>query len=191
MRKLVYYVAVTIDGFIAAPDGDAGFFANAPETVAALFGRYPETCPAHLREMFDIGGDPVRFDAVILGARTHQPALDAGLTSAYPHLRQFVVTNRDLPHDPTVERMSGDLREAVNKLKAEPGRDIWLCGGGNVAAQLIDEIDEIQVKINPVTSGAGTPLIESGFSPTRWNLVSTEQVPGGVVLLTFERVRQP
>src|SRR5690606_25751699 len=102
MRKLVYYVAVTIDGFIAAPDGDAGFFANAPETVAALFGRYPETCPAHLREMFGIGGDPVRFDAVILGARTHQPALDAGLTSAYPHLRQFVVTNRDLPHDPTV-----------------------------------------------------------------------------------------
>lgn len=187
MRKLVYYVATTIDGFIAAPDGDAEFFANTPETVAALFARYPETCPTHLRSVFGITSEPVRFDTVILGARTHQPALDAGLTSAYPHLRQLVVTGKELPEDPSVERLSGDLHEAVARLKSEPGRDIWLCGGGNIAGQLIDEIDEIQVKINPVVVGSGTPLVETGFSPTRWTALNTEQVPGGIVLLTFQR----
>lgn len=187
MRKLVYYIATTIDGYIGGPDGDAQFFDNQPETVAALFERYPETCPAHLREYFQLDWEPARFDTVILGARTHQPALDAGLTSAYPHLRQLVVTHSELPEDPAVERVSGDVAALVAELKQEPGRDLWLCGGGNIAAQLRDEIDEIQIKINPVLIGAGTPLIAGEFDVSRWELTTTEAIPGGVTLLTFVR----
>lgn len=187
MRDLVYYVAVSIDGFIAAPDGDAGFFPNRPETVAALFDRYPETCPAHLREVFGITAPPARFDTVILGARTHRPALEAGLTSAYPHLRQLVVTHGELPHDGTVERVSGDLAALVRALKAESGRDIWLCGGGDIAGQLREEIDELQVKINPVLVGSGTPLVASGFEPSAWRCTGAERLPGDVFLHSYRR----
>lgn len=188
MRDLVYYVAVSIDGFIAAPDGDARFFPNRAETVAALFERYPETCPAHLREAFGITAAPARFDTVILGARTHQPALDAGLTSAYPHLRQLVVTHRGIPHDDAVERVStDDLPALVRALKAEPGRDIWLCGGGNIAAQLIDEIDELQVKVNPVLVGTGTRLLSREFAPSSWRCTGLERLPGDVHLLSYRR----
>lgn len=187
MRTLVYYVATTIDGFIADPDGGADIFPNHPDSVTALFRRYPETCPVHLRPVFGIGDEAVRFDTVILGANTHRPAIDAGLTSGYPHLRQLVVTHGAIPTDPSVETVGGDLVALVRTLKAEPGADIWLCGGGAVAAQLIDEIDELQVKVNPVLLGAGIPLASTGFAPSTWELVEVEQLPAGVVLLTYRR----
>lgn len=188
MRDLVYYIATSIDGYIAAPDGDTTFFNTQFETAAALFERYPETCPAHLREAFGITAEPIRFDTVILGRRTHQPALDAGLTSAYPHLRQIVVTNGSLPSDSTVERISGDIHARIAELKGEPGRDIWLCGGGEVAHALLDLIDELQVKVNPVLAGAGTPLLAGDFDPTTWEHTGSEAIPGDITLLTYRRV---
>lgn len=73
MRSLVYYVAVSIDGFIAGPDGAFDAFATDPETLSELFAMYPETCPAHVRPHLGITAEPARFDAVIMGANTHRP----------------------------------------------------------------------------------------------------------------------
>lgn len=187
MRTLVYYVATTIDGFIADPDGDTEFLRTTAETARALFERLPESCPAHLRDMFGIAGKPLRFDTVLLGARTHRPALEAGLTSAYPHLSQIVITRGELPEDPTVRRISGDLVSAVQELKARPGKDIWLCGGGGIAGQLCDEIDELQIKINPVLAGSGTPLFGGGFHPSYWCCTGIERLPDDVILVTYRR----
>lgn len=187
MRDLVYYVAVTIDGFIAAPDGDAGFFPTEPETVAAQFARYPEACPAHLREAFGVDRPPARFDTVLMGASTYRPAREAGVVSPYPDLRQYVVTHGELPAAPALEAVSGDVAGFVRRLKSEPGRDIWLCGGGDLAGQLRDEIDEIQLKVNPVLAGAGIPLVAGGFAPSAWRHVATEVLPGGVPFHTYRR----
>lgn len=188
MRKLVYYVAASLDGFIADENGDAGVFPVRADTLSALFARYPETCPGHLRQELGITGDPRRFDTVIMGFRTHEPALQAGLTRAYPHLRQIVVTHRSLPHDPTVEAWAGDPASRMAALKKEPGRDIWLCGGGDLAAQLAGQIDELQIKLNPLSLGAGTPLF-AGAATHAWRLRSLEELPGGVGLLTHDAVR--
>jgi dihydrofolate reductase len=187
MRDLVYYIATSIDGFIAGPDGDFSKFPNDPAAVAALFNRYPEACPIHLREHFGVTSAPRRFGAVIMGANTHQPAIDAGLTSAYPHLRQYVVTRREFPPDERVEFVQGDVVEFVRNLKLEVGNDIWLCGGSDLAGQLLAEIDEIQVKINPVVFGSGKPLFRSAHDASYWQLVSHELLPGNVVLVTYRR----
>lgn len=184
MRKLVYYIAASIDGYIADSGGDTSVFPVCEETLDDLFARYPETCPQHLREPLGVTGSPRRFDTVILGRRTHEPALRAGLTSAYPHLRQLVATHRDLPEDPTVEVISGDLGAEVSRVKDRAGGDIWLCGGGDVAAQLLDEIDEIQVKVNPITLGGGMPLIGSA-ARRAWRVDGAEVLTGGVVLMTY------
>ncbi|WP_068430550.1 ABC transporter permease subunit [Piscicoccus intestinalis] len=136
MRKIVYYIATSVDGYIADSTGDTSAFPVNRETLDELFSRYPETCPQHLRDPLGVTGAPRRFDTVVLGRSTHAPALEAGLTSAYPHLRQLVVTRRDLPEDPTVEVLAGDLPAEVSRLKEEEGDDIWLCGGGDVAGQL-------------------------------------------------------
>lgn len=187
MRQLVYYIATSIDGFIAAPDGDFSFFPNHPDSVAALFQRYPETCPVHLRGHFGITSGSARFDAVIMGANTHQPAIDVGLTSAYPHLQQYVVTRSEFPADDAVEFINDDLVSFVRELKTQSGQDIWLCGGSDVAGQLVDEIDEIQVKINPVVVGSGKPLFGMAFSASNWQLVSHELLPADVLLVTYRR----
>lgn len=188
MRDLVYYVATTIDGFIADPDGDPEFLHSTAETARALFERLPESCPTHLRDAFGVTAEPARFDTVILGARTHRPALEAGLTSAYPHLSQLVVTHDELPEDPAVQRVSGDIAAVVRELKARPGRDIWLCGGGDLAGQLHDEIDELQVKINPVVAGSGTPLFSGGFRPSYWRCTGVERMPDDVILVSYRRI---
>lgn len=134
MRKLIYYIAVTLDGFIAAPDGSFDFFAQEPSTLAGLFAEYPETCPAHLREPLGVTGAPQHFDTVIMGRRTHQPALDAGLTSAYPPLRHFVLSRRkDLPRAPDLTVVADGPVGQVRRLKQQDGLDVWLCGGADLA----------------------------------------------------------
>lgn len=187
MRDLVYYVAMSIDGFIAAPDGDPGFFPNHPESVVALFHRYPETCPVHLQEHFGISDEPLRFDAVIMGANTHRPAIEAGLSSAYPHLQQYVVTRSEFPPDNRVTFIDGDVAEFTRELKSRDGKDIWLCGGSDLAGQLVDEIDELQVKINPVVVGSGKPLFGMDFAASSWQLTNQELIPADVLLLTYRR----
>ncbi len=59
MRSLVYYVAVSIDGFIADTAGAADAFVQTPELLGALFSEYPETCPAHVRDLLGVTGGPV------------------------------------------------------------------------------------------------------------------------------------
>ncbi|QHC63018.1 dihydrofolate reductase [Rathayibacter festucae] len=188
MRDLVYYIAASLDGCIADPAGDVSAFPTAPETLADLFERYPETCPAHLRAALGVTASPRRFDTVLLGRRTHAPAVDAGLVDgAYPHLRQIVVTHGRLPTSDRVETMAGDVRAQVAALKREPGRDVWLCGGGDLAAQLIGEIDEIQVKISPLLLGAGVPLFGGLPQPVALEAVELRALPGGVALATYRR----
>ncbi|PID98565.1 MAG: deaminase [Actinomycetales bacterium] len=189
MRKLVYYIATSINGYIADPTGDTSFFSVHQPILDDLFSRYPETCPQHLREPLGVTASARRFDTVILGRNTHEPALQAGLTSAYPHLRQLVVTHGDLPEDATVEVLSGDLLAEVARLKTERGHDIWLCGGGDVAGQLLPEIDEIQLKVNPITLGDGIPLFRT-TSPRAWDLKNTEPLACGVVLMTYTPASQ-
>lgn len=189
MRKLVYYIATSIDGFIADPSGGVAAFSVDPVTLGDLFARYPETCPAHLREALGVSAAPRRFDTVLLGRRAHQPAVEAGLTAgAYPHLRQIVVTHGELPDATGVAVLHGDVVAGVEALKRERGRDIWLCGGGDLAGQLIDVIDELQLKINPVVLGDGIGLFGRGARARarEFQPVGTESLPGGVTLATFE-----
>lgn len=188
MRELVYYVATSIDGFIADPTGNFSHFPACRETLDSLFTRYPETCPGHLREALGVTEAPRRFDTVLMGRRTHAPAVEAGLTGgAYPHLQQIVTTHQGLPDSPGVEVVTGDVATRVVDLKKEPGRDIWLCGGANLAGQLIDLIDEIQLKINPVLLGDGIPLFGGDGRPRDVETTDIELLPGGVTLATYRR----
>jgi len=186
MRELVYYVATSIDGFIADPAGDFSHFPALPETLERLFARYPETCPGHVRESLGVTEGPRRFDTVLMGRRTFAPALEAGLSEgAYPHLRQVVVTHQAIPGLSGVEVMTGDVAAHVADLKSEPGHDIWLCGGADLAGQLVDLIDEIQLKVNPVLLGDGVPLLRGDVRPRAAHLMDFETLPGGVTLMTY------
>ncbi|HYF63974.1 MAG TPA: dihydrofolate reductase family protein, partial [Herpetosiphonaceae bacterium] len=151
MRQLVYYVATTVDGFIASQDGSFDCFLSEGDHFAALARFYPETFPSHMREALGATGDNQRFDTVLMGRSTYAVGADHGLTNPYSTLRQYVISrSMAASPDPAVTLVKDDPVALVRSLKREPGRDIWLCGGGQLAASLSGEIDQLILKVNPV-----------------------------------------
>lgn len=90
MRKLKYYVACTVDGFIAREDGSFDCFPMAGEHFADLFDSFPETFPAHFQEAQGIRAENKQFDAVLMGRKTYEVGLNVGVTNPYPTLKQYV-----------------------------------------------------------------------------------------------------
>ncbi|MDG4832605.1 dihydrofolate reductase family protein [Solwaraspora sp. WMMD1047] len=187
MRRLVYHVASTIDGFIAGPEGQYDFLPFEADLGAYTVATWPETLPTAYRVAAGIDEVPnARYDAVLMGRGTYEPALKAGITSPYAHLEQYVFSRTLAPEtDPTVRFVTGPPVEFVRGLKRQEGRDIWLCGGGQLAAELQSEIDELTIKLNPVVAGTGIPLFSRGFDPRRFALVETRPFDSGVVLLSY------
>ncbi|MFF6775985.1 dihydrofolate reductase family protein [Streptomyces sp. NPDC012637] len=194
MRKLTYYVACSLDGFIGDPKGDASsMFQFMDEEYAAFMkSEYPETIPSVAREAFGVAGVPnKRFDTVIQGLGSYRLALDTGITSPYAHLREIVATSSltESP-DPNVELVAGGLVGRVRELKAEDGPlGIWLCGGANIAGQLADEIDELVIKSYPQVYGSGMPMFGTDFAVRDFALEDVRTFGNGVVVRTYTRKR--
>ncbi|GIF67594.1 deaminase [Asanoa ishikariensis] len=190
MRKLTYYVAASIDGFIADPDGRFDFFPIEPDVMALMYAERPETVPTPFRSAVGLAADePNRsYDTVLMGRHSYTPGLEAGMTSPYDHLRQYVFSRTLTAKDPAVEIVSGDALETVRALKAEPGGlGVWLCGGGQLASQLLPEIDELVIKQYPLVLGAGIPLFADAVAPTTFALESARPFESGAVVLTYTR----
>lgn len=186
MRKLTYFVAASLDGFIADPEGGFGDFLYEGDHMAALVEKFPDTLPAQAREALGIVDAPNRnFDTVLMGRGTYR--VPGGLPSPYPHLRQYVVskTITDTPDDVAVIR--GDVLEEVRALKAEDGLGIWLCGGGKLAAAILPEIDELYLKVHPIVLGQGIPLFDGAFPAARFRHVASRPFTSGVVNAVYTR----
>jgi dihydrofolate reductase len=188
MRKLTYYVATTIDGFIAGPDGQFDFFPIEPDVLATMNAELPETVPTHFRPAVGLTDAPnLRFDTVLMGRGTYEPALREGITSPYAHLRQYVFSRTLNSSDPEVGIVSADPVPFVRQLKRQAGLDIWLCGGGNLASQLRTEIDEMVIKCYPLVIGAGIPLFDGPFDPTGFTVTGTRAFESGASVTSYTR----
>ena len=187
MRSLVYFVATTLDGHIAGVDrADPDFFPFEGPQVADLLAEFPEMIPGHVRATLGLSDETRRFDTILMGRTTYDIGRKVGLTSPYPHLRQIVVsTSITTPPDPAVEVLGQDAPGKVRALKAEAGKDVWLAGGGRLAASLVDEIDELILKVNPVVLGAGTPLFDGLVGPRPVTLTGHKVYPNGFALMRY------
>jgi len=181
MRELTYLVTTSIDGFIAASDGDITPLLVEGAHLQALIERYPETFPAQLREPFGITAPNRVFDTVIMGADTYR--VPGAPPNPYPHLHQIVVTSdpAGIPGDITV--WSDDVAGRVKALKQEGGGSVWLCGGGRLAASLLPHLDRLLLKVSPVILGEGIPLFRGVVTdPPAFHPVSSELFSNGVLI---------
>ncbi|WP_424211254.1 dihydrofolate reductase family protein [Streptomyces sp. BI20] len=194
-RKLVHFVATTLDGFIAGPDGadptgPAGFWPIPEDYVRHLVEEYPEALPVQARQALGVTAEGTRFDTVLEGRRSYELGLAVGITDAFPHLRHLVFT-RTLTEspDPAVELVGGDAVAKVRELKAREGKDIWLLGGAELAGSLYEEIDTLILKVGPLTIRDGIPLFSrsGSFDPRVWELTDHTVLKGGAVFLTYDR----
>lgn len=191
MRRLVYYVATTLDGYIAAPDGGdpsgAEFFPLTPDVIAFIVEQYPETLPGPARAAMGIDGPGKVFDTVLEGRASYEIGLVAGLTDAYPHLHHLVFSTTLESQNPSVEIVRSNALDRVRELKAEEGKDLWLVGGGTLAHSLLPEIDRLILKQNRSVIGSGIPIFNGPFQSHMFYPVDETLLDSGMRVLRYDR----
>lgn len=169
-RKLIYHIATSLDGYIS--DRDEGF------------GPGPQQGDHVTEYLASLRSD---YDTVIMGRRTYELGLKFGVTDPYPFLQTYVVS-RTLPAgDARIRLIRDGLLEQVRKLKSQTGKHIYLCGGGELAQQLVDAdlVDELWLKLNPLLFGAGKALTPGLERARSLSLLSIKQYDTGVLLLKY------
>ena len=187
MRELIYYVAVSVDGFIAEPDGGYGAFLAEGDHMDVVLGEFADAVPAHGLAALGKQAPRTRFDTVIQGWHSYELALAVSIERPYSHLREYVATRSSRPSVDGVT-FTADALATVRELKQEDGLGIYLCGGGELAGSLLPEIDRLILKRSPVVLGAGIPMFGAAEpAPHAFHLIDVRRFESGVLIEEYER----
>jgi dihydrofolate reductase len=139
MRRIRYQMAMSLDGFIAGPNGEADWIVMDPE--------------------IDFGALMNQFDTLLMGRKTFEASQAMG--GAFPGMKSIVVSRTLRPEDhPGVDVIASDVEESVERLRKQPGKDIWLFGGSALFRSLLDAglVDTVEPAVVPVLLGSGIPM---------------------------------
>jgi dihydrofolate reductase len=168
MRRIRYQVACSLDSYIAGPNGEIDWIVMDPD--------------------IDFNAIFAQFDTLLMGRRTFAelPAGSGGMFSGM----NVVVVSRTLRQEdhPNVVVIADDIAPRVNELRAQPGKDIWLFGGGELFRSLLELgcVDTVEPAVIPVLLGAGRPLLPGPEIRRTLTLTQHRIYPkSGIVLLEY------
>ena len=174
MRRIVYYVASSIDGFISGPNEDISEFVGTGNGV----GKYLE--------------DLSNFDTVIMGKNTYEFGYKFGLKpgqSPYKHMKNYIISESlsFSSRDGNVYVLGRSISE-IERIQREPGTDIYLCGGGKLASWLLEhkKISAVKLKLNPLIQGQGTSLFQNSKGSFQLKLVEHREYEHGLLMITYD-----
>jgi len=169
MRKLKLYIAISLDGYIAKPDGSVEWLESLPNPEHTDYGytAFYET-----------------VDTLLMGNATYKVLQGFNIPWPYPGREVYVFTrDHTLAGNDEVKYVSGDIVTFIQKLKDGNGKDIWLVGGGQVNMVCLQAglIDEIWVHIMPVVLGEGIPLLAHAPFEKRLQLQRSKVYASGAI----------
>jgi dihydrofolate reductase len=152
MRKLVYSVAMSLDGYIAGSKGESDWIVIDPE--------------------IDFSTIFARFDTILLGRKTYETTRTQG-GGGMPGVQSYVFSRTLQQADCRGVTVSDDPSKTVPALKAQPGKDMWLFGGGVLFRSLLELglVDTVEVAVIPVLLGGGLPLLPDTSTRAELKLV--------------------
>ncbi len=169
MRQIRYIVAMSLDGYIAGPNGEADWIEIDPDV--------------------DFGALWAQFDTGVMGRRTYEAAKKRLGESAFSGLNTIVFSKTLRQQDHKDVTVVSELRaEWVQQLRADAGKDIWLFGGGELFRTFLQtgNVDTIEVSVIPVLLGNGVPLLPSSYSPSKLSLLNHKIFRSGRVSLVYQ-----
>ena len=171
-RKIIVHIAASADGYIARPDGNLDWLTSRPAP----------------KGFYGMGEFMKTIDTTVMGRKTYEAGLRLGAKFDAKD-RTIVFSRRERPADapPGVEFVNEPVGPFVSRLRGQPGKNIWLMGGGDLIASFFDEhaIDEFVISVVPVFIGDGIPLIARRDRQVSLRLQSVAQFEDGLVQLHY------
>ena len=173
MRNVVLGLGISLDGYIARPNGAVDFLFMPKDYSMAPF--------------------LATVDIAIMGRKT----LDAGLKMSggslpRSNMPRYVFSNSKRPGERDGVIFVDETPTAfIREVRRRPGKDIWLMGGGELPRAFlnVDLVDRLHLGVVPVLLGEGIPLFPSGFPQRDFTLIENKTYSKGLIALTYERSR--
>jgi len=171
-RKVVVRIAASADGYIARSDGDLEWLTSRPKP----------------KGFYGMSAFMKSIDTLVFGRKTYDVSLQLG--AKFESGERNIVFSRHSPpgNAPSrVEFVNEAIGPFMRRLRQQPGKDIWLMGGGELIASFLDEqaIDEFVIAVVPVFIGDGIPLIARRHRQVPLELLSSERFDDGVVQVHY------
>jgi dihydrofolate reductase len=174
MRKVILGLGISLDGYIARPDGAVDF----------LF----------MPKDYSMGPFFATIDTAIMGRKTYDDALKMGGGGfGGSKMKSYVFSRSQSPGERGgVTFVNESPQGFVDQLRKRPGKNIWLMGGGELARDFLkdDVVDELYIGVVPILIGKGRPLFPSGFPEREFTLLENKTFSKGLIALKYARTRK-
>lgn len=172
-RKVILYIATSLDGYIAQPNDDLSFL-SIVEQEGQDYG-YADFMKT--------------VDAVIVGRKTYDKVISMGFDFPYADKDAYIITRTARTNTGQVKFYTKDLKSLIDKLKSESGKNIFCDGGAEIVNELLkdDLIDEFIISVVPILVGNGTKLFKDGRPEQKLELISVKSFDKGLTQLHYKR----
>ena len=170
MRKLILGLALRLDSYIEGPNGEYDWcFTDQDYGMTDFFKR---------------------VDALFIGRKSYELMQTMGdqAVPGMPEMKEYVFSTTMIDPKPGVEIISKNIEEEVQRIKALPGKDIWLFGGASLTASLMNArlVDEVGLAVHPIILGSGKPLFSNIKQRINLELTDSKTYNTGLVYLTYD-----
>ena len=176
MKKIKLYIAVSLDGYIARPDGGLDWLLKYPMPTGTEYS---------YKDLMD------SIDTIIMGNSTYQELIAMSVDWPYKGKKTYVLTRykNNLSPKEDVTYLTDNVIRTIRQLKQQEGKDIWLVGGGQVITLLMnhDLVDEMQICFVPVILGEGIPLFPNKPKESQWDLTGNTAYESGILKVDYRK----